>query len=90
MNPDTIVSFLVQGGSLAVLAVLILYVGPRMMDRRVEAVEQLADKWAADREKDRAEHARQIAELVRAVAAAATTIAAALAGRHPPGDYPHG
>jgi len=89
MNPDTIVSFLVQGGSLAVLAVLILYVGPRMMDRRVEAVEQLADKWAADREKDRAEHARQVAELVRAVEAAATRIAYALAGRHPPEDH-HG
>lgn len=45
--------FVIQGGALVVLAVLVLIVGPRVLDRRVEAVEHIAELAAEAREKDR-------------------------------------
>jgi len=74
-------SFLVEGGALAILAVLILHVLPKMLDKRVDALNELADKWVADREKDRAEHAREVSELAKAVESAASRISAAICSK---------
>jgi len=78
------------GGAIAILAVFFLYVGPRMLDKRVETLEVLARTWAQERDRDRQEQARLFASLEHSIAAAAAAITAALAGRHAPGDYPHG
>ena len=78
------------GGAIAILAVFFLYVGPRMLDKRVETLEVLARTWAQERERDRQEQARLFASLEHSIAAAAAAITAALAGRVPPGDHPHG
>ena len=101
MNDVDLTNYIVQGGALAVLAVFMLHVGPRMLDKRVDALKDISDKWAADheaerterardRDEERTERARLHVELQRTITAAAQLIVAALAGRVPPGDHPHG
>jgi len=79
-------TFVIQGGAMAILAVMIIVIAPKIMSERINVLEKLSSTWLESHKRDRA-RLKEVVRSINKATEALTKIATLLEGiAHPRKD----